>query len=60
MMTPELLKALQLIKEECSKYARCEGCMLYTPSRGCVVQDDTPDRWKLWKLENREEDVILK
>ena len=52
MMTPELLKALQLIKEECSKYSvQCENCPLQTSRGYCGVQNEPPADWNLEKRE---------
>ena len=51
-MTDELLKALQLIKEECSKHEdTCKDCPLHVPNRGCGVETDTPSMWSLVKKE---------
>lgn len=50
-MTEELLKALQLIKEECSKHKYCDGCPMVTRSDDCAIQEDAP---RLWRLEKRE------
>lgn len=60
-MTDELLKALQLIKEECTKRddsivfvrpkheSKCTGCPLADGTGECGVTVDSPDRWKLEK-----------
>lgn len=51
-MTDELLKALQLIKEECSKHGNtCHDCPLYAPEKGCGVKSSTPEEWLLEKRE---------
>lgn len=54
MMTEELLKALQLIKEECSKYdGTCKGCAMRKVNGGCGVTDIEcfPSDWRLEKRE---------
>ena len=50
-MTEELLKALQLIKEECKKYHHCDNCPILTIGGDCGVTEYAP---KYWKLEKRE------
>ena len=51
-MTDELLKALQLIKEECKKHTdTCKECPMRVEHRGCGVTHDSPENWKLEKRE---------
>lgn len=53
MMTPELLKALQLIKEECAKHeTNCNDCSMRCINGDCGITDTgTPENWKLEKRE---------
>lgn len=50
-MNDELLKALQLIKEECEKYADkcCNGCPMLSANEDCGVMEDKPNEWALKK-----------
>lgn len=62
-MTEELLKALQTIKDECTKRddaiafgrlnheSKCKGCPLADAYDNCAVTSDTPDTWSLKKRE---------
>ena len=50
-MTEELLKALQLIKEECEKYHHCDNCPILTVRGDCGVNADFPRDWNLKKRE---------
>ncbi len=50
-MTDELLKALQLIKEECCKYPQCSECPLENADCTCGVYANRPCDWKLKKKE---------
>jgi hypothetical protein len=48
-MSEELKKALELIKNECSKYARCcDGCYMYSEEFGeCRIVDEDPCDWEI-------------
>lgn len=46
-MNDELLKALNVIKEECKKHKNCIGCPLINSCGDCGVQEDAPDGWLL-------------
>lgn len=50
-MKDELLKALQLIKEECKKHVHCDGCPMMTCDGMCGISENEP---KSWLLEKRE------
>jgi ATP-dependent helicase YprA (DUF1998 family) len=50
-MTEELLKALQLIKDECEKHPNCYGCPMLTGEEKCGINNDIPAHWKLKKRE---------
>lgn len=62
-MTDELLKALQLIKEECEKhtmtvslmnqrgYCKCKSCPLSTADGDCGITQLEPSEWELKKRE---------
>ena len=52
-MTDELLKALQLIKEECNKHCpNCDKCPMCDASNNCGVSDSGSP--KFWSLEKKE------
>lgn len=46
-MNEELLNALKLIKEECKKHTRCEGCPLVNSCDECGISEETPRHWLL-------------
>ncbi len=50
-MSDELLKSLELIKEECKKYERCKGCPLLDACGNCGVMENNPEDWYLEKRE---------
>ena len=52
-MTEELLKALQLIKDECKKQgSKCYDCPMYSHNElECGVMSDNPCNWRLEKRE---------
>lgn len=55
-MTEELLKSLQLIKEECEKHLlsfshKCNDCPLRTADGDCGVMQLEPSGWELKKRE---------
>ncbi len=51
-MTDELLKALQLIKEECAKHeSGCDGCPMATFVGTCGITNEAPTDWSLNKKE---------
>lgn len=57
-MTDELLKALQLIKEECEnrtkikgRLSRCDECSLRTADGDCGLVQFEPSEWSLKKRE---------
>ena len=52
MMTEELLKALQTIKEECEKYDNCDdGYPMCNFNGDCGVRKTNPENWRLKKRE---------
>ena len=50
-MTDELLKALQLIKEECAKHDRCIKCPMGNVHGDCGLDSTSPSGWTLEKRE---------
>ena len=42
----ELIKALQVIKEECSKHSNCSNCSFYS-SDHCNIKYTDPEYWEL-------------
>lgn len=56
-MNEELLKALQLIKEECKKHCvdtnsfMCRGCPMVSSDGKCGVMSLAPENWPLQKRE---------
>ena len=50
-MNDELLKALQVIKEECVKHELCKNCPMLNSSDECGVNADDPSEWSLEKRE---------
>lgn len=50
-MNDELLKALELIREECKKHHNCEDCPLICADGDCGVTVQTPQYWSLKKRE---------
>ena len=50
-MNEELLKALQLIKEECKKNRNCKHCPLIDARGNCGVRHEVPENWNLEKRE---------
>ena len=42
----ELIKALQVIKEECTKHSNCSDCSFYSDDR-CNIKYTNPEYWEL-------------
>lgn len=47
----ELILALKIIKDECLKHPRCEGCPIYNENSGCRVKD-LPCDWVMGAIED--------
>ncbi len=51
-MREELLNALKVIKEECSKHkVTCKGCPMANCNDECGLESDQPSEWRLEKRE---------
>lgn len=48
-MNEELKKALELVKNECSKHVRCcDGCYMYCEDLDeCIIADENPCDWEV-------------
>ena len=42
----EIIKALQIIKAECSKHSNCANCPFYTDDM-CKIKYCDPEKWEL-------------
>ena len=45
----KLIEALHVIQEECNKYPDVctDECPFYHKDRGCAIQEDKPNFWKI-------------
>lgn len=48
-MNEELIKAIELIQDECIKHKYCKLCPLFS-RRGCMLRVNFPDAWSVGGL----------